>query len=228
MDFKKYLEDYYLLKISMEEICKIENIKYDVFYKYLIKNNYTPRRKYYGMINTGNKDLDKELKGKCTNIVKRCNDRPSCTNGDVYKDKPYLPIFQWVEFCNKNKDLLLKLWKDYIESGKQIKLCISIDRIDETKGYILGNMEFVTQGFNCWKRNIRPIKVTFSNKDNYFMSCEEGSRYYDIGRTYIGKVLNKSEYYDKRFEVSLCDIEDVLHNKQVKDIKEYYQNIFQN
>ena len=33
MDFDKYLEDYYLLKISMEEICEIENIKYDVFYK---------------------------------------------------------------------------------------------------------------------------------------------------------------------------------------------------
>jgi predicted DNA-binding protein YlxM (UPF0122 family) len=33
MNFDKYLEDYYLLKISMEEICKLENIKYDVFYK---------------------------------------------------------------------------------------------------------------------------------------------------------------------------------------------------
>jgi hypothetical protein len=218
----KYMEDYYLLKISLKEICEKEDISQATFYRQIKKKGYIPRRTIYGKINTGIKELDQKLKAKYTAIAKRCNGGHT----DNYEGLPYLNLIEWVDFCNNRKDILLKMWNEYLESDRDRKKSISIDRIDNDKGYLLTNIEFVTFGYNAWKRNIRPINVEFNGEHNYFLSCEEASKYYGITRTYIGKSLNKDDWYDKRYIASKATIDKVLRENNVSDLKEYYNKMF--
>lgn len=224
--FKKYLEDYYKLKISLKEICEKENVVQSTFYRYLKDNGLLSRRKYYGKINTGIKALDENLKGKYASIVKRCNGRPSYEYKKNYEGKDYMFIYEYVKFCNSQKELLKDMWKVYMNSGKEPRKAISVDRLDNNVGYLKENIEFVTHGFNSWKRNIRPIKVTHENKSRYFLSCEEGSLYYNIRRQSIGDILRGRELYNNSYTVENSTIEEVLKNSNVSNIQDYYNKVF--
>ena len=41
-----------------------------------------------------------------------------------------------------------KLYKDWVDSDYDRKLCPTVDRIDSSKGYVIGNMEWVTHSEN--------------------------------------------------------------------------------
>ena len=196
------------------------------FYRHLEKHGFLPRRAYYGMINTGIDELNQCLKSKDSNIVKRCLGKPSYLS-DNYSGLYYVPIYHWVEFCNRNRCLLIKLWNKYIESGRQPSMAVSIDRIEESGGYSLDNMQFVTQGFNAWKRNINPISVEFQGVVKYFMSGAEASRYYGENHKIINGIL--SGMYPKmgeKYKPKRATIVDTLRNNDVISIEEYYENIF--
>lgn len=53
-------------------------------------------------------------------------------------------FYDWAESENS----FLTLFSDYKESGWEMKLAPSIDRIDSTKGYILDNMRWLTHSEN--------------------------------------------------------------------------------
>lgn len=224
MDYlDKYLDDLYHLKTNFEKITKQENIsrsKVDNDFKQ--KGLITPRA-YYGAIDTGIEELDFTLKQKYNSMVTRCNGNNNNKYHEIYNGMKYIPIYEWVEFCNSQKDLLIDMWDDYTLHNKELKYAISIDRIDNNKGYEKDNLQFVTHGYNSWKRNIRPISVKHNEKTNYFMSCEEGSEHYGIRRQTIGDLLRgvKRKVSDD-YEVKNSTIEDVLRENNISKPIEYY------
>ena len=214
------MKDYYLLKISLAEICEKEGIYQSTFYRRMEKNNYIPRRKIYGQIDTGNLELNQKLKSKYAAIVKRCNG--GHTNN--YKGLEYLNLIEWVKFCNQQKEKLNTMWNKYIEKKRDKRYTISIDRIDNSKGYLLSNIEFVIFGFNAWKRNIRPIKIKFNNKWHYFMSAKEGARFFDVRRQSMGDLL-RGEYREisKEYTIKESAVKDVLAYSKENTLKNYYK-----
>lgn len=219
--FDEYLDDYYKSKIGVKEMALKVGVAPSTFRRYLKRNNMLNRTEWYAQINTGIPDLDKRLKEKYSSIVNRCNGKTTDHYGH-YSGKDYMTIVEWAKYCNDNKELLARMWSDYICNGKNNKYAISIDRIDVNLGYTRGNIEFVTHGFNSWKRTINPIKVLADNFINYFMSCEEASRHYGLRRQAIGECLNDSKYKLNIYQVSRATIKEVLFNNKIKSIKDYY------
>ena len=113
-----------------------------------------------------------------------------------------------------------------IKENKNSRYSISIDRIDNKKGYFIDNMQFVTHGYNSWKRNVRPIKVTYKGQDNYFFSAEEASRFYNTRRQSIGKILRGKSTTEKGYKAIHSTKEEVFKHHNIDSYKEYYEKIF--
>ena len=223
MSIDNLIKDYYKLKISLSEICQKENTNQSTFYRYLKSKGLKPRREYYGMIQLGDEELNSRMKDKYAGIVKRCTGKPSYKYKESYEGKDYMTIYEWVEFCNNHKELLLRMWREYIESGKKLDKAISVDRIDNNRGYTSNNVEFVTYGYNSWKRNLKPIKVMHNSNTKYFMSCEEASNWYGVRRQSIGDLLRgvKREI-GKYYDVQGVSVNEALRMNNKKSLKDYY------
>jgi len=59
-------------------------------------------------------------------------------------------FFNW---CEKNINVFKKIHKKWKENNYQLKFSPSIDRIDNNKGYLVENMQWLTQSENCKKYN---------------------------------------------------------------------------
>lgn len=216
---EKYYDDYYKGKIKINEILKKENINKYYFNKELKSKNLKLYISYFKDIKTGENELDKILCKKYSSIVNRCNGKTTDLYGH-YNNMEYLTIQQYVDFCKENTLILLKLWEKYIQSGKDFKYAISIDRLDNNEGYLKNNMQFTTVGFNSWKASLNPIKIKYQNKELYFMSCEEASRYFGFEPKYIGRILNKNINSD--IIVAKTNFLTVINNKNNKNLIDYY------
>lgn len=220
--FKKYAEDYYRRKLTKQVICTQEGINQCALYEKMKQEGYIPYRRVLEVIDTGIKELDKALRNKYANIVNRCNGKTLDHYGH-YNGMEYLTNIEWGEFCNTHKERLTCLWGEYISSGKNLSMAVSIDRMDKKIGYVVNNMKFVTYGFNSWKETIRPIEVITINGDYfYFMSCNEGCRYFGIRERALGEILNRTKYHRKDYEVNYSTIEKVLKNKSTSNLEDYY------
>lgn len=219
--FEKYLEDYYTKRIGATEICEKEGAPIHSFHLYLANNNLPSRFMVLKGINTGTPALDKALKIKYSGISNRCRGKASDKYGH-YSGLEYMDVFEWRDFCNSNREDLVKMWGKYLESGKDLRYAISVDRIDDHKGYVMGNVQFRINGFNSWKRNLFPVKVLYQNSEQYFMSSEEASRYYGVRRQTIGECLHKTPYHLKDYDVSETSIEKVLLKTGFETLEDYY------
>ena len=217
--YDKYLSDYYRRKITIRQICDEENIEHHVFYRYLRSVGEIPFRKHYPLIDTGIAELDEKLKQIYNGIIQRCNGKEGTPKG--YHDLEYLDIRQWVDFCNSRRSRLCELWRSYVKNGRKYKYAVSVDRIDDNQGYLVDNMVFAPLGFNAWKRNIRPIKVTKSGEQFWFLSCEEGSRKLGISHSSVGAVLIGSRKIN--FDVEETSVEEVLNQTASTDLERYYR-----
>ena len=74
----------------------------------------------------------------------------------LYQGLPILPKDEFYKWSINNADFL-RLYKDWMASNNERKICPSINRIDSTKGYLLGNMEWITHSDNS-KRITRILK----------------------------------------------------------------------
>ncbi len=216
----KYLDDYYRRKLTVRDICRLEGISHPLFYAKLREVGEKPFREHYKDIDVGAAEVNEKLKVIYNGIIQRCNGKEDTPAG--YHGLDYMDIKTWVKFCNDNKHTIVSLWARYVKSGKKYKYTISIDREDESKGYVLGNVSFAPLGFNAWKRNIRPIEVQKDGTVDYFMSCEEGSRKLGVSHSYVGAFL-LGVYSKETFIVKEVSTEKVLSQKSVNDVSEYYQ-----
>ena len=220
-----YYEEYFRNKINFKKIKEIEKISYKKFMQNLKDNKLKSFRVYYLDIDTGIDELNDILKRKYKSIADRCRGMSGDKYGH-YKGMYYPTIMEWVEFCNKNKDELIVLWNNYLVNNRELKYCISIDRINDNKGYELNNIEFVSHGFNSWKRSIdRPIKAKMSHEKDwrYFFTCEEADRYFNIRERSTSEVLRKTKYHIKGYDIELSTQKDVLSNNKISTLKEYYE-----
>lgn len=223
----KYIDDLYMLRINFDKISKLENVGRSKVGNDFRKKGLESPWVWYQKIDTGSKSLDKILRQKYNSIVTRCNgNNNNKYHSKSYKGLDYMPIYEWVRYCNDNKEILISMWKDYENSGGEYKKSISIDRVDDEKGYTVDNLMFTTHGFNCWKRNVRPIKVIHKDKTNYFMSGEEASEFYGIRRQTIGDILRgQKRILSDEYEVSHSDTNTVLNEKGYKTLIEYYESV---
>lgn len=222
--FESYLDDYYKSKIGVKEMCDLVGSSPTTFRRWLKKNNLTPRQKYLKLIDTGDEGLDQTLKDRYSSIVNRCNGKTTDYYGK-YKGKPYIPVYEWVEFCNDHKEKLLAMWEVYEKNSRDMRYSISVDRIDDEDGYTKENTQFVTHGFNSWKRNIFPIKVAHDNETNFFLTREDASLFYGLRKQAIGEIYNKTPYHIKGYNVEKSTVEEVLDNNNLKTLEEYYSNL---
>lgn len=224
---KDLLQNYYRGRIATKKVVEKLGITHDVFYKQLKKMGLHTKTYYYRQIKTGIKELDQTLKSKYYSIIERSK---GTTDYDTYnsyvKSDDYLTIVEYVEFVFENIDCLKEMWKEYIDNDRELKYAISVDRIDNTQPYHKGNIAFVTSGFNSWRRNVRPIKVTYDGKTKHFLSAQEASKHYGLRRSSIGEILNGRRLYYDKYKVEKSTIEEVLKENNVSDLQEYYDNIF--
>ncbi len=219
--FEKYLDDYYKSKIGVREICNAVGREPSTFRRYLKRNGLLNRSDWYSKIDTGIEELDQTLKTRYCSMVNRCKGKSTDYYGH-YAGKDYMTICEWADFCNSNKDRLITLWNEYVLHGRNNKYSVSIDRFNNDHGYLLDNIQFVSHGFNSWKRSIRPIVVTHEGKTDYFMTCEEASAYYWLRKQTIGECLNGFRYCIKGYLVSYSTIEEVLTMQGINDLQGYY------
>lgn len=222
----KYINDYYRSKIGIGELSEELGVGSNVIYRMLRERNLKPRGHYYKQIDTGIPELDKSLRIKYNDIIQRSRGRRGLTYKNNAKSDDYITIIEWVEIINEHKDELINMWERYIESGKQKKKAISVDRIDNSLPYYRDNIAFETTGFNAWKRNIRPIKVTVDNESIHFMSAEEASGYYGIRRQSIGDILRGRNKYNGKYEAVDSTVEEVLASHSLSTLHEYYESKF--
>lgn len=65
----------------------------------------------------------------------------------LYKGLSILPRATFYEWAKNNTDFW-RLYRLYVASGYDRKLCPSVNRIDPDQGYDLGNIEFLTHSLN--------------------------------------------------------------------------------
>lgn len=70
-----------------------------------------------------------------------------------YIGREYLSQEEWIDWCEKTKEQFMPMYRAWQESGFKKKLAPSVDRIDESKGYVLGNLQWLTLSENCKKGN---------------------------------------------------------------------------
>lgn len=68
-----------------------------------------------------------------------------------YYGMEYLSFEEWLQWCNQSKKTFMSLWLQWVESGYKNSLAPSIDRIDNSKGYIIGNLQWLTKQGNSNK-----------------------------------------------------------------------------
>jgi hypothetical protein len=220
--FDKYLSDYYRFKIDVNEIAEKEGVATTTFHRWLKRNGLTPRQKWFSKIKTGYPELDKVLHTRYIYMLKRCKYKQD-DRYDRYKSMEYLSVIEYVSFCNENKENIARIWEGYTSGGRKPKYALSLDRIDNEDGYVVGNIKFVTHGFNSWKRSLFPVKVTHNSESEFFFSREEASRFYGLRKKTIGEIFSGMQYHLKGYDVFESTFEDVMEQKGTKTLEEYYK-----
>lgn len=80
-----------------------------------------------------------------------------CTVGHKYAIRDYadkglnLTMEEWLEWCDSTMPTFMALFDAWNASGCDPKLSPTIDRIDNSKGYELGNLQWLTRSANSRK-----------------------------------------------------------------------------
>lgn len=100
--------------------------------------------------NAVTKRYERTKKGKLMRLYRNMQSRIDGTQSSkhhLYEGKSILPkddFYEWAMSC----DEFHRLYNDWVSSGFDRKLTPSVDRLDTSKGYEVGNMEWVTHSEN--------------------------------------------------------------------------------
>lgn len=83
---------------------------------------------------------------------------------NAYYGRECLSQQEWDVWCEKSKSEFLELWNKWVKSGWDRNNAPSIDRIDNSRGYITGNLQWVTNRENISKY----IKEKWGENNSHF------------------------------------------------------------
>jgi len=92
---------------------------------------------------------DRYIKHKYYMMRARCMGK---SNHRSYDNMEILTFDEWMRWCDENKDIFMRLFNEWIESGWDRNKSPSIDRIDNSRGYVIGNIQWMTTHDNTIKR----------------------------------------------------------------------------
>lgn len=91
---------------------------------------------------------DRYLKHKYYMMKSRCLGK---TGHHSYDGRALLTEKEWQNFCLETQEEFMSLFVSWQNSGYQRKFAPSIDRIDNDRGYVLGNIQWLSQSENSAK-----------------------------------------------------------------------------
>ena len=119
--------------------------------------------------------------------------------------RPNIPIAhlcsreEFYDFAMKSKKYR-ELHANWVVSGFEFSLIPTVDRIDNSKGYLIDNIQFITQSENIAKGNTEVdrgggnnVKTTCLEKDGikkYFLSGKDASIFLKLGFTAVADAIH--------------------------------------
>ena len=88
------------------------------------------------------------LKHKYYVMKCRCSGK---SNHRSYDGREILTFEEWLNWCEETYPQFIVLWQRWVDSGWDRNLSPSIDRIDNSRGYVLGNIQWITNYENTIK-----------------------------------------------------------------------------
>lgn len=101
----------------------------------------------------------KYLSHKYQDIKNRCTGKNK-TSWGKYEGLEFLTKEEWEQWTEETMPTFIALFQGWQNSGYQRVYAPSIDRIDHTKGYVIGNLQWLTLSSNVIKaRKVERSKV---------------------------------------------------------------------
>ena len=91
---------------------------------------------------------DRYIKHKYYMMKRRCEGK---SNHHSYDNMELLSFEEWMEWCNESHDTFIELFNNWIASSWNRNQSPSIDRIDNSRGYVKGNLQWITNHENTIK-----------------------------------------------------------------------------
>lgn len=193
-----------------------------IYYRFREKHNIPTHRILWRELNFDDKELRKQLSTKYSSMKHRVNGE---SDREQYTGLALLSQKEFIELCNENKDRILTIWRKYLNSNRDLRYALSVDRIDNSSGYTKDNVQFVCNGFNSWKNEINPIKVKRNGQVFYFSSPAEASRKFGCREDDIREPLRDSKYNRQDIQIGEIPISELLNYHNCSSLNEYYHRI---
>jgi len=120
------------------------------------------------------------------------------------KKKGYKKIIErkaFIKFASDNIQYKA-LYNIWMQEDYKMIYCPTIDRIDNSKGYIEGNLQFLNQRENTIKgyletnRSMKPVKLIKDNENFIFNSVKEASNFLGKYKNYVSFMIKKNKAYN--------------------------------
>ena len=133
--------------------------------KIRVQKNYRKNIEYYKTYDQTRHrhSIDRLIRHRYAGMKTRVNGNNS--HKSSVEGKAILSQSEFLEWCYKKENItiLLKLHEDWRKSNYSNKIAPSIDRIDNDKGYVIGNLQWITLSKNTGKYQ----KETKKYKENF-------------------------------------------------------------
>jgi|OM-RGC.v1.012504837 hypothetical protein len=228
MTEKQMLKDMYWNQgMILSEIAEKLGWSYSrTYYKFRRKYGILTHRTLWQELDIQEQELRDRLNTKWSQIRQRVAGDSCHDPYGNYCGKQRCSEQEFVDFCNQQKEKLLAMWHRYLQSDRDLKHAVSIDRIDPNKGYTIDNLQFVTYGYNSWKDHLRPVRVTMNGETRCFGTPTEAGRYWDVRTDDVVEVLRGSKYNRHNIDIESISTEELLEAHSCESLQEYYHRCF--